>query len=72
MNAQKQMHNMSEHLWFGPARNNQNQHVLFTKNTGKKIGTPNGTLFMHHLKKRAKKFPLYSSKTLERNFHCTF
>jgi len=29
------MHNMSYDLWFGPARNNQNQPVLFTKNTGK-------------------------------------
>jgi len=41
------MHNMSLDLWFGPTRHNQNQSVLFTKNTGKQIGTSSGTLFVN-------------------------
>ena len=41
------MHNISYDFWFGPARNNKNQPVLFTKNIGKQIGTPSGTLFVH-------------------------
>jgi len=34
-----------------PTGNNKNQLSMFSKNTGIHIGTPNGTLFVHHILK---------------------